>query len=48
MYLDNDKYIFLEYALEYLIDEKKDVRKIIIIIDIIFILNLISPCGSTS
>ena len=32
--------------LEYLIDEK-DVRWIIIIIDFIFILIIISPCGCT-
>ena len=36
----------LSYVLEYLIDEK-GVRWIIIIIDLIFILILISSCGST-
>jgi hypothetical protein len=40
------KIYILEYVLEYLIDEK-GVRWIIIIIDLIFILILISPFGST-
>ena len=38
---DTDKYVS-----EYLIDEK-GMRRIIIIIDLSFILILISPCGST-
>ena len=40
------KIYILEYVLEYLIDEK-DVRWIIIIVDLISIFILISPCGST-
>ena len=40
------KIYILEYVLEYLIDEK-GVSSIIIIIDLIFTLILISPCGST-
>jgi len=40
------KIYILEYVLEYLIDEM-GVRWIIIIINFIFILILISPCGST-